>query len=74
MDIHNLCKFTVLLLRPSLRSLDFPLFLVIDDAVSAVKQKLYADREKLTILVNNNHQQVCVCVCVSTCTMFQCLQ
>lgn len=65
MDIHNLCKFTVLLLRPSLRSLDFPLFLVMDDAVSAVKQKLYADREKLTILVNNNHQEggrVCVCV------------
>lgn len=65
MDIHNLCKFTVLLLRPSLRSLDFPLFLVMDDAVSAVKQKLYVDREKLTILVNNNHQEggrVCVCV------------
>lgn len=72
MDIHNLCKFTVLLLRPSLRSLDFPLFLVMDDAVSAVKQKLYADREKLTILVNNNHQEggwVCVCVCEPDCIL-----
>lgn len=74
MDIHNLCKFTVLLLRPSLRSLDFPLFLVMDDAVSAVKQKLYADREKLTILVNNNHQEGgreggSVCVCEPDCIL-----
>lgn len=44
-----------------------------DAAVSAVKQKRYADREKLTILVNNNHQQeVCLSEWLYPCQHVRC--
>lgn len=48
-DLGNLCRSTVLLLRSSLRSLDFPIVLTIGQIIH------HADKEKLPVVVNHNH-------------------